>query len=191
MHVEYCMFTFRKSRNFIIFLNMTCFGFTVASFIPPRPPPKMPKPTRYIFMVIDVTMNRICEISQFLDWQSKFRVNICGSVHRDIIYENDQQDATVQDNLLFLSCFTRFERYYRSSSGATKLYLQLLVLHTYVVAGCRQQHTHVILEVVNTVLMLLMMSENIPRNMQSSQGKINYSIQLHLVGHFRILQLQV
>jgi hypothetical protein len=31
------------------------------------------------------------------------------------------------------------------------------------------------------------MSENIARNMQSSQEIINYSTQLHLVGHFRIL----
>jgi len=34
----------------------------------------------------------------------------------NIIYENDQQDATVWDNLLFLGCSTRFERYFRSSS---------------------------------------------------------------------------
>jgi hypothetical protein len=32
-----------------------------------------------------------------------------------------------------------------------------------------------------------MMSENIAQNMYSSQGIINYSSQLHLVGHFRIL----
>ena len=35
--------------------------------------------------------------------------------------------------------------------------------------------------------MLLMMSENIARNMYSSQGIINYPTQSHLVGHFRIL----
>jgi len=40
-----------------------------------------------------------------------------------------------QDNLLFLGCSTCFERYSCSSSGASKLYLQLLVLHTYVAAG--------------------------------------------------------
>ena len=39
----------------------------------------------------------------------------------------------------------------------------------------------------NTVQTLLMMSENMARNMQSSQGIINYPTQLHLVGHFRIL----
>jgi len=39
----------------------------------------------------------------------------------------------------------------------------------------------------NTVQMLLMMSENIARNMWSSQGIINYPTQLHLLGHFRIL----
>ena len=39
----------------------------------------------------------------------------------NIIYENDQQDATVWDNLLFLGCSTRFERYFRSSSEASKL----------------------------------------------------------------------
>jgi hypothetical protein len=35
--------------------------------------------------------------------------------------------------------------------------------------------------------MLLMMSENIARNMYSGQGIINYPTQLRLVGHFRIL----
>jgi hypothetical protein len=46
-----------------------------------------------------------------------------------------QQDATALDNLLFLDCSTCFERYFRSSSEAIKLYLQLLVLHTYVAAS--------------------------------------------------------
>jgi hypothetical protein len=32
-----------------------------------------------------------------------------------------------------------------------------------------------------------MMSENIARNMHSSQGIINYPTQLHVVGHFRVL----
>jgi hypothetical protein len=49
----------------------------------------------------------------------------------------------------------------------------------------RQQHTYVTPEAVNTVYMLLMMSDNIARNMYSSQGIINYSTQLHLVGRFR------
>jgi len=40
-------------------------------------------------------------------------------VHHDVIYGNDQQDATVYDNLLFLGCSTCFERYFRSSSGAS------------------------------------------------------------------------
>jgi len=35
--------------------------------------------------------------------------------------------------------------------------------------------------------MLLMMSENIARNMQSSQGTINYPTQLRLVGYLRKL----
>jgi len=46
-----------------------------------------------------------------------------------------QQDATVWNNLLFLGCSTCFERHFRSSSGASKLYLQLLVLYTWVAAG--------------------------------------------------------
>jgi len=33
--------------------------------------------------------------------------------------------------------------------------------------------------------MLLMMSENIGRNMYSCQGTVNYPIQMHLFGHFR------
>jgi len=98
-----------------------------------------------------------------------------------IIYVNNQQDATVWDNLLSLDFSTCFERYFRSSSGASRLYLQLLVLQTYVAAGWyngrvetpfqlshdtnRQQHTFVIPEPVNTVYMLLTMSENIARNM--------------------------
>jgi len=35
------------------------------------------------------------------------------------------------------------------------------------------------------VKVLLMMSDNIVRNMYSSQGTQNYSTQLHLVGYFR------
>jgi hypothetical protein len=33
-----------------------------------------------------------------------------------------QQDETVQDNLLFVVCSTCFQRYFRSSSGVSKLY---------------------------------------------------------------------
>jgi hypothetical protein len=44
------------------------------------------------------------------------------SVHHDTIKENDQQDATVYDNLVFLGSSTCFERYFRSSSRASKLY---------------------------------------------------------------------
>jgi hypothetical protein len=57
-----------------------------------------------------------------------------------VINENDQQGATVLDNLLFLGCATCFERYFSLSSGASKLYLQPLVLYTWVVAG-RQRLT--------------------------------------------------
>ena len=39
-----------------------------------------------------------------------------------VIHTYDQQDATVYDNLLFLGCSTCFERYFRSSPGASKLY---------------------------------------------------------------------
>jgi hypothetical protein len=35
--------------------------------------------------------------------------------------QNYQQDATVSYNLLFLDCSTCFERYFRSSLGASKL----------------------------------------------------------------------
>jgi len=38
--------------------------------------------------------------------------------------------------LLFLECSICFEWYYRSSSGTSKLYLQLLVLFPCVVVGC-------------------------------------------------------
>jgi len=64
-------------------------------------------------------------------------------------------ELELQDYLLFLGCSTCFERYFRSSSGAFKLYLQLLVLHTYVAAGW--YHGRVGTSVP--------MSENIARNM--------------------------
>ena len=54
-------------------------------------------------------------------------------------------------------------------------------------AICWQQLTCIIPEAVNTVQMLPMMSESIARNMQSSQGIINYPAMLHLVRYFRIL----
>ena len=49
---------------------------------------------------------------------NRIKLDIHGSVHHDIIYENDQQDVAVQDNLLFLDCSTCFEPYFRLSSGA-------------------------------------------------------------------------
>jgi len=52
----------------------------------------------------------------------KNRLDIHVFVHHDIIYENNQEDATVHDSLLFLGCSTCFGRYFRSSSGASKLY---------------------------------------------------------------------
>ena len=55
------------------------------------------------------------------------------------------------------------------------------------VAASRQRDMCVIPEAVNTVQMLLTISKNITRNMQSSQGILNYPTQLHLVRHFRIL----
>ena len=128
-----------------------------------------------------VTNDHGLECLRCLGEVTRHKLDIRGCVHHNIIYGNDQQDATVQDNLSFLGCSTCFERYFRSSSGASKLYLQLLVLFTYVAAGWRygwggtefhlshvinrQQHTCVILEAVNTVKMFLMMSENIARNM--------------------------
>jgi hypothetical protein len=49
-----------------------------------------------------------------------------GILHMSVVsiegYENDHQDATVYDNLLFLGCSPCFERYFSSSSGASKLY---------------------------------------------------------------------
>jgi hypothetical protein len=48
---------------------------------------------------------------------------------------------------------------------------------------CKEPQT---LNSVNTVLMLLMISASIARNMWSSQGTINCPTLLHLVGHFRI-----
>ena len=58
------------------------------------------------------------------------------------------------------------------------------------VCRCQLQATYVCnTRRCNTIYVLLMMSENIARNMQSRQGIINYPTQLHLVGHFRILCL--
>jgi hypothetical protein len=43
-----------------------------------------------------------------------YKLDIHVSVHHNIIYKNEQQDATLQDNLLFLGCSTRFGRYFLS-----------------------------------------------------------------------------
>jgi hypothetical protein len=52
-----------------------------------------------------------------------------------------------------------FPATHRSSSGAQKLYLQPMILHTFVVAGsCRQPQTYVKPEAAITVFELLMMS---------------------------------
>jgi len=51
----------------------------------------------------------------------------------------------------------------------------------------RPRHTWIIPEAENAVYMLLMMSENIARNMYSSQGTINYPAQLHFVDYVRKL----
>ena len=61
--------------------------------------------------------------------------DIHGSVYQDTVYWNDQKDATVWYNLLSLDCSTCFERYYGSSSGASKPFLQLLVIRTSLPAG--------------------------------------------------------
>jgi len=55
-----------------------------------------------------------------------------------------------------------FRATHRSSSGAQKLYLQPLVLHTSVVAGRgRQPQTYVKPEAANAVFELLMMSDGL------------------------------
>jgi hypothetical protein len=48
----------------------------------------------------------------------------------------------------------------------------------------RPQHTWIKAETVMKVKLLLMVSENIARNVYSRQGTINYSSQFQLVGHF-------
>jgi len=69
---------------------------------------------------------RFCQNNTYFTWRPTniydhlFDTHV--SVHHDIIYENYQQDATVYENLLFFGCSTCFERYFRSSSGASKLY---------------------------------------------------------------------
>jgi hypothetical protein len=73
-----------------------------------------------------------------------------------------------------LNCIYSFWYYSRVSLPGDELNLDI----------SRQQHTWIIPEAVNAVKMLLMMSENIAQNMQSSQGTINYPTQLHLVNHF-------
>jgi len=67
--------------------------------------------------------------------------------------------------------------------------LQLLVLHTYVAAAWYQPAATYMYNTgsCKTVWMLLIMSENVARNMYSSQGIINFPTELHLVGHFRLL----
>ena len=69
----------------------------------------------------------------------------------ELIYENDQQDATVWNNLLFIGCSTYFERYFRSSSGASKLYYSFWYYTRYLTAGTQQRHTCVIPEAVRVI----------------------------------------
>jgi len=96
-----------------------------------------------------------------------------------------------------------FQATHRSSSGAQKLYLQPLVLHTSVVAGhChrsamtvagnrhrsgnRQPKTHVKPEAANTVFELLMMSDVSLETCSAIRnvGVINSNTWSHLVGYF-------
>ena len=92
------------------------------------------------------------------------------SVHHDSIYENDQQDTTVWDNLLFLGCATCFEQYFRSSSGTSKLY------HSF------WYYTR--MSLLAGIMGVLEQSSNTPMK----EGIINYRTQFHLVGQFRILR---
>jgi hypothetical protein len=48
------------------------------------------------------------------------------SAFKGLIYEDDQKDATVYDNLLFLGCSTCFEQYFSSLSGA-KISLEICI----------------------------------------------------------------
>jgi hypothetical protein len=62
------------------------------------------------------------DVNWTLRYLQAYLFDIHVSVHHDTIYENDQQDATVYYNLLFLGCSPCLERYFRSSSGASKMY---------------------------------------------------------------------
>ena len=88
-----------------------------------------------------------------------------------------------------LNCIYSFWCYTRKSSagfmGELELTCQFQLSHE----TSRQRLTCITPETVNTVQMLLMMRENIARNMQGGQGIINYPTPLHLVGHFRIIYL--
>jgi len=49
---------------------------------------------------------------------STSKLDIHGFVHQDIIYENDQQDATVYDNLLFIFKFNIHGTVHRSLTSS-------------------------------------------------------------------------
>jgi hypothetical protein len=147
------------------------------------------------------------------DTVNKYRGNY--KIKSFIIYENDQQDATAYDNLLFLGCSTCSERYFRSSSVASKLYYRFwyytrISLPAGIVgvlelcsnaptifflgrSTCseryfrRQRHTCVIPEAVIQFRCSWWWAKISLETCRVAKELINYPTQLHLVGHFRIL----
>jgi len=86
-------------------------------------------------------------------------------VHQDIIYENDQTRCNIVGYCSLAAVHVSSDNF-----------------------AHHQEHLNCIIPAaVNKVYMLLTMSENIARNMYSSEGTINYPTVLHLVGRFRIL----
>ena len=82
-----------------------------------------------------------------------------------------------------LNCIYSFWVYSRVSLSAAVMAeqeLQFIISHD----SSRLRHMRINPETVKTVKMPLIMSENVARNMWSSQGTINYVKQLHLFGHF-------
>ena len=121
-----------------------------------------------------------------------FKLDIHGSVHHNIILikmtTKMQQCRTIYYTIFPWVLYT----FQAILSLIMRSILTVITASSFIhVCRCRllswqkpTANTWIKPEAVIAVKMLLMMSENIVRNMESSQGTINYPTQLHLVGHF-------
>ena len=122
--------------------------------------------SRYLFLRVKPTTSFLRFICSVVFCIVPLKLDVRGSVHHTINHTeitNKMQPCTSIYYSNVYQLLNMFRTTHRSSSGAQKLYLQPLVLHTFVDAGschdnCQQPQTYVKSEAANTVFKLLMMS---------------------------------